>query len=108
MGDSALGIQIVVWSWIFRILIGLLTAALIAVSISLGTVLLHALREHQVLQRRLMEAQERLVSVRETREVRKEYLDLLVSDAEFLGRIVRQRLGYVSSEEKVFRFEPRD
>jgi cell division protein FtsB len=48
-----------------------------------------------------------LADLRMQREQREAYLRLVLSDPEFLERVVRERLGMVKPDETVFRFDGR-
>lgn len=91
--------------YLAKIVIVMLVIVLCFFIASSIAVLLRPYREYRVYQ---MKEQDYIARVKaaETRlEERKEYLDLIENDPEFLEHVVRERLGYVRDNEQVFRFE---
>ena len=94
-------------SFIGKVFVVVLTVLLGAVIVSFGAVLSQTLREHENFRDQERRAVERLEHLRREREHKEEYLRLVLNDADFLEKVVRERLGYVRPDETVFLFEDR-
>lgn len=70
-----------------------------------AVVLMRTHREYAAFFEREQQLARRLAEVRVESALRDEYLRRLQEDPAFYDRVVRERLGYVESDEIVFRFE---
>lgn len=77
----------------------------LAVVVSLGTVLLQTWRQYRTFEARAAETEAHVQALREEFAYKEEYLRLVLSDRDFLEKVVRDRLGYVRPDETIFRFE---
>lgn len=87
--------------------IGLLVLVLVAVAASFATVLLQTYREYRHFAEREAQIEAEIVQLRAAQQYREQYLRLMLEDAEFLERVVREKLGYVGPNETVFYFDDR-
>ena len=88
-----------------RLVVLLLVGTLVTVLASFVLVYRKTHREYETLEARERIYQERVAEIREEIRVKDHYLNTMLEDPEFLGRVVRKRLGYAGRDELVFRFD---
>jgi cell division protein FtsB len=91
--------------YLAKIVIVLLVIVLCFFIASSIAVLLRPYREYRVYQMKEQDYIEKVKTAEIRLEDRKEYLELIQNDPDFLEHVVRERLGYVRDNEQVFRFE---
>jgi len=91
--------------YLAKIVIVLLVIVLCFFIASSIAVLLRPYREYRVYQMKEQDYIEKVKTAEIRLENRKEYLELIQNDPDFLEHVVRERLGYVRDNEQVFRFE---
>ncbi|MDX2110758.1 MAG: hypothetical protein SFY80_11005 [Verrucomicrobiota bacterium] len=82
-----------------------LTLLLVVISGSLAMVFMQTFREYKAFKVREAEYSSRLDQSRLELSKKEEYLRLILTDGDFLERVVRQKLGYARPDEKIFLFE---
>ena len=73
-----------------------------------GMVFMQTFRQYNVFRSREISYQKALEKSQENFQMRRKYLECLLSDSEFFEHVVRQRLGYSRPDELIFRFEKND
>lgn len=73
-----------------------------------GMIFTQTLRENQAFRERESALRKDLDQARMDFAYREEYLNKLLSDPEFYEKVVREKLGYVESDEILFRFDHND
>lgn len=93
-------------SYLAKLTVVVLAVLLVAIAISLGTVFLQTHREYRAFVERERVISTRLEETRTGLVAREEYLRLILTDADFLERIIREKLGYAHPGEAIYRFDP--
>lgn len=90
----------------YRLLVAALVAALLAICVLFGGVLLQTWREHQAFMQQETQLRARLQQLQEHNAYQRQYLMRLLNDPEFFEKVVRSQLGYSRPGEIIFKFEP--
>lgn len=78
---------------------------LLFVVIGFGFILLKTYRERKVFQQAESNLEDSLVRIKDEVKVKEDYLKRLEGDSDFLEWVGRQRIGYIESDEIIFRFD---
>ena len=90
---------------ITKLIAYLLTVALCLMLAFFAAIFLQTYREYQAFRNRELQYEQRLKQLRREVEIKEEYLRLVVTEPDFLERVVRRKLGYARPDETIFRFE---
>lgn len=90
---------------IYKILYALFFTILLGVSLIFGTVWMQAYRELKAFKSKGVALAAELAQLRKHLESKEKYLRRLNEDPQYFEWVARRRLGYVYSDEIVFRFE---
>ena len=88
-----------------KFILGLYAALFVAVTLWAVSFFVQMERELTTLHRQERAGLQRLAEAEAHLQAREKYLDQLRHDPALVERIIRQKLGYVRSQEFVFRFE---